>query len=282
MTKKLIALVDGSIYARSVCDHAAWIAGRTGLEVELIHVLGRREAGSTADLSGAIALGARSTLLAELAGLDEQRARLATQKGRAILEDAKAILDAAAVPAVEHLRRGDLVDAIAERATDAAMIVVGKRGEAADFAKGHLGSNLDRVIRSSELPLYVATRAFHPVGKVLVAFDGSASAVRAVEFVAKSPLFQGLAVTIVTVSSDGRAGDSLADAAARLTSAGYSAEMKVVAGHPEEALAQLIATDGFDQIVMGRSGHGRLRRMFVGSTSLEMIRVSKIPALFVR
>ena len=33
MTDKIIALVDGSIYASSVCDHAAWVATRTALPV---------------------------------------------------------------------------------------------------------------------------------------------------------------------------------------------------------------------------------------------------------
>ena len=93
---KLVALVDGSIYSRSVCDHAAWIAQRTGAAVELLHVIGRGEAGSTpTDLSGSIALGARTALLEELSALDEQRAKLAQKRGRAILEDARDILEAA-------------------------------------------------------------------------------------------------------------------------------------------------------------------------------------------
>ena len=37
---KIIALVDGSTYSASVCDHAAWAAKRIGLGVELVHVLG--------------------------------------------------------------------------------------------------------------------------------------------------------------------------------------------------------------------------------------------------
>ena len=93
MTKKIIALVDGSAYSRSVCDHAAWIAGCGDYAVELMHVLGRRESGAGSDLSGAISLGARSALLEELSSLDEQRAKLALTRGRAILEDAKALLE---------------------------------------------------------------------------------------------------------------------------------------------------------------------------------------------
>ena len=72
---KLIALVDGSLYSHSVCDLAAWIAEREEAAIELLHVIGRRQAeGGAANLSGSIALGARTTLLKELSELDEQMA----------------------------------------------------------------------------------------------------------------------------------------------------------------------------------------------------------------
>jgi len=32
---KLIALIDGSHYAQSVCDHAAWVAARTAASVDV-------------------------------------------------------------------------------------------------------------------------------------------------------------------------------------------------------------------------------------------------------
>ena len=95
--QKIVALVDGSTYSASVCDHAAWIASRTGAPVELIHVLGRREASDTHDHSGAIALGARTALMEQLAELDAQRAKLISHRGRAILDDAQALLEKAGV-----------------------------------------------------------------------------------------------------------------------------------------------------------------------------------------
>ena len=74
---KLIAFIDRSIYAKSVCDHAAWIAGTVNGSVDLIHVLGRRnESEAPVDLSGSIGLGARTALLEELAELDGQVAKL--------------------------------------------------------------------------------------------------------------------------------------------------------------------------------------------------------------
>src|SRR5690625_4731076 len=98
--RKVIAFVDGSIYSESVCHHAAWIARRIGMPVELIHVLGRRGAADTHDHSGAIALGARTALLRELSELDAQRAKLISHRGRAILDDARTILEKAGVPEI--------------------------------------------------------------------------------------------------------------------------------------------------------------------------------------
>lgn len=283
MTKKIIALVDGSTYSKSVCDHAAWIADRAGYAVELMHVLGRREGGAGSDLSGAISLGARSALLEELSSLDEQRAKLSLTRGRAILEDAKALLDAADVKATEHLRHGDLIEAISEKEGDAEMILIGKRGEAADFAKGHLGSNLERVLRAASKPLFVASRAFRPISKVLIAYDGSASAMRAVDYVARSPLYTGLGIRVVTVgSATDAAKKGLEDAKAMLSAAGFEAQTGILPGQPEEALGKLIDEADFDHLVMGASGHSRLRSLFVGSTSLEMIRTCKVPILLVR
>ena len=147
MTDKIIALVDGSIYSKSVCENAIWIASRTGAPVELIHVLGRRET-SSSDLSGTIALGARTALLEELSALDEQRAKLAQKKGRAILEDAQAILAEAGIEASVKLRNGDLLETVEEAEKQASLVLIGKRGEAADFARSIAG--LDRTLEATE------------------------------------------------------------------------------------------------------------------------------------
>ena len=50
---RVLACIDGSIYAGSVAAHAAWAAARLGAGVELLHVIGRREATSD-DRSGRI------------------------------------------------------------------------------------------------------------------------------------------------------------------------------------------------------------------------------------
>jgi nucleotide-binding universal stress UspA family protein len=288
MTDKILALVDGSIYSRSVCDHAAWIAGRTGAAVELMHVLGRREGSEKSDLSGSISLGARSALLEQLTALDEQRAKLAAQHGRAILDDARAILEADLAADVQaaistHLRHGDLIETVAAQEAGASMVLIGKRGEAADFAKGHLGSNLERVVRASGKPVFVASRAFKPIHSMLIAHDGGSSAMRAVDHVSRSPLYAGLEVKVVTIGSETRdAAKGLEDAKAMLKAGGIQAETVLTPGHPETTLARLVDAWSTDLLVMGAYGHSRLRNLLVGSTTTEMIRSCKIPVVLIR
>jgi len=283
-SQKIVALVDGSLYSASVCDHAAWIASRTGAPVELMHVLGRREAADSHDHSGAIALGARTALLEELAALDAQRAKLISHRGRAILEDATALLEKAGLTDVTtRLRYGDIVEAVADVERDARVILIGKRGEAADFAKGHLGSNLERIVRASHKPVLVASRAFKTIPKVLVAYDGGASAMKAVDHIARSPLFQGLAVHVVTVgSASPEVTKGLADAKAMLKAAGIEAETSVLPGQPETALSKLVEEAQFDMLVMGAYGHSRIRSLIIGSTTTAMIRACKVPVVLMR
>lgn len=283
MSEKIIALVDGSAYSESVCHHVAWIAGRTGAPVELFHVLGRRDGGS-GDLSGNLRLGARTKIMTELAELDAQRAKLAQAQGRAILEDAKAIVAADGVAEVAlRLRNGDIVETVTEQEAGAQMIVIGKRGEAADFAKLHLGSNLERIVRAAHVPVFVASRAFQPIKRVLIAYDGGVSAMKAVDYVARNPLFAGLDCTVVTVGAPSDAVKrGLEDAKATLSAGGHTATVKIVEGAADTALGELVEAEGHDLLVMGGYGHSRIRSMIIGSTTTQMIRTCKVPVVLMK
>ncbi len=281
---KLIAFVDGSVYSESVCDHTAWIAQGTGYSVELLHVLGRREVSSApSNLSGNITLGARTALLEELSSLDEQRAKLAQKYGRAILDDAKARIESAGVGEVSaKLRIGDIVETVAEFEVDAEMVVVGKRGEAADFAKLHLGSNLERIVRAGQKPVFVASRGFRPIERFLIAYDGGASSMKAVDYVARGKLFAGLQCRLLTVGPDtAETRKRLDDARAILEGGGHSVEASVMQGQPETVISHAVESEAIDLLVMGAYGHSRVRSLIIGSTTTGMVRSCKIPiALF--
>ncbi|BBI52787.1 hypothetical protein HORIV_52080 [Vreelandella olivaria] len=64
---------------------------------------------------------------------------------------------------------------------------MGKRGETAHQASGHLGSNLERVVREMHRPILMVPKQFTQPHNVMMAFDGSNTARKGVEMLAKSP-----------------------------------------------------------------------------------------------
>lgn len=283
---KLLTLIDGSIYSQSICDYTAWIALRTSASVALLHVLGRRDISSApADLSGNLDVDARDNLLAELACLDEQKAKLSQKRGRVILIEAKARVLAAGVPNVStKLRHGDLLETVNELEADSDLIIVGKRGEAADFAKLHLGSNLERIVRASHKPIFVASRSFQTVNRFLIAFDGGPSSLKAVNHIVHGSLFPGLQCHLLTVGSEAatQAQDALGYASKRLRDAGYAVVVNSIQGPPDSVIAAYVEAQQIELLVMGAYGHSRLRNLVIGSTTTEMIRSCKIPVMLFR
>jgi nucleotide-binding universal stress UspA family protein len=280
-----MALIDGSIYSQSVCDHAAWATAGADSSVALLHVLGRRDGNSApANLSGNLDVEARSTLLSELAELDQQRSKLAQRRGRMILDEAKQrLLDAGVSDVETNLRNGDLIETVLVFETDVDLIIIGKRGEAADFAKLHLGSNLERVVRSSSKPVLVAARAFKPVKRFLIAFDGGPSATKAVAHIAESQLFAGLECQILSAGPDTADTRQRLDAAAAvLRAGGYTVQAEVETGPADKVIASRVESAGIDLLVMGAYGHSRIRNLIIGSTTTEMIRSCMIPVMLFR
>jgi len=282
---KLVSLIDGSMYSHSVCDISAFFADRLGASITVVHVLGRREVSENAtNLSGSIGLGARSALLEELADIDAQKARLATKRGRAILEDAREYIKAAGINDVDiKLRNAEIVETIEDFERDVDLIVIGKRGIGADFDEMHLGSNLERVARSSHKPVLVASRAFQPIKRILIAFDGGNSAWKAVEYAAQLTCFNDLPCHLITVKNGTVSNThSLERATNAMREAGYNVTSEVLEGDPELAIAEKVEAGEFDLLLMGAYGHSRIRNLIIGSTTTEMIRYCKIPVLLFR
>jgi len=283
--KKIIAFIDGSNYAKSVCDYASWVAVRSGASLDILHVLGRRSVSmAPTNMSGSIGLGARTALLEELADLDGQTARLAHKRGRALLEVAR---DRAAYNGVEKtstmLRNDGIVETLQEFEKDADMIVIGKRGEASELDKMHLGSHLERVVRSSHRPILVVSRAFRPPRRFLVAFDAGPSAMKAINHIAENRVLKNLDCHLLTVGDDNvQSRKKLEGAAALLREAGYTVEASIADGSVETTITSKVETEEMDLLVMGAYGHSRIRNLIIGSTTTEMVRSCKIPVLLFR
>ncbi|WP_111640350.1 universal stress protein [Marinimicrobium alkaliphilum] len=285
MHNKVIACIDDSQYAESVCDYAAWSAQRMSAPLSLLHVLDQPHGGDDKrNLSGAIGLGSQEALLQELAELDERRAKLSLEHGKHMLKAARARAEGQGAEGVEtRQRHGDLVSTIANMEPETRMLVVGKRGADNTSAHGHIGSHLEGIIRTMHKPILVAQQSFAPPEKIMIAFDGSATMKKGVDRVAASPLFKGIPCHLVMVGPDVEASREPLKAAQKvLEDAGFEVSATIVPGDPETALPQYQEENDIDLLILGAYGHSRIRHFFVGSTTTSVLSKTRTSMMILR
>jgi len=280
----VLACIDASSYADSVCDLAAWSSKRLRMPVELLHVVQRSDAVTArGDLSGAIGLGVKTSLMQELVELEAAEAKLKVERGRALLAAGEKRLREGGAFDVRTLHRhGGIVETILEREQGARVVVIGKRGASHEFAENHIGSKIERVVRASTKPVLIASREYVEPQNIVFAYDASPAAERALGRLVESTLFTGLPVNIVMADTDNEAHRrALNSAAARL------GEERVVTttlepGKPESLIVGIVDQTPGAMLVMGAYGHSPIRTLIVGSTTTTMIRTVHVPVLLVR
>lgn len=280
----VLACIDASSYADSVCDLAAWASKRLSMPVELLHVVQRSDAvAARGDLSGAIGLGVKSSLMEELVTLEAADAKLKVERGRVLLAAGeKRLRDGGATDVRTLHRHGGIVETILEREEGARVVVIGKRGAGHEFATGHIGSKLERVVRASSKPVLVASREFSEPKSIVFAYDASPAAERALERLVESDLFTDMPINIVMADTDNEAHrHSLNNAVTRL-----DPDRKVTTtlehGKPEAVIAQVVDRTPGALLMMGAYGHSPIRTLIVGSTTTTMVRTVHVPVLLVR
>ncbi len=139
--------------------------------------------------------------------------------------------------------------------------------------------------------------------RLLVPFDGSPLAERALEHVAET--YPDAHVTLlyvvdpVGVVYEAEAGglpaaetwheratdeaeETLADAAATLADAGCEVETAVETGRPSREILAYIADHDVDHVVMGSHGRSGVSRLLLGSTTERVSRRSPVPVTIIR
>lgn len=281
---RILVCIDGSAYATTCCQYASWIASRIDAEIELVYVTDLRqfEAPFVADLSGSLGLQPYQAVMGQLQELEEKKAK-------AVLDEAEKLIrerGETSRPVVKTHKTGFLVDSLRELEERCDLIVIGKRGENANFATGHLGSTMERVARAATKPCFVASRSFREISRVLLAYQDDESCQEAIDFLETSPLIWELKLHVAAVASggDGEAKSlkALKKAESKLSEAGYQPVCQMLHGEPSEALGKYARENDMDLLVMGAYRHNRLRQLILGSSTTEMLRDLRLPTLLFR
>lgn len=279
---RLLVCIDGSNYAESCCKFAAWIASRVDCLIEVAYVTDLRqfEVPFVADLSGSLGIQPFQAVMGQLQELEEKKAEVILSQAEKTLRESGYEREV-----TKSHKTGFLVDCLTELEKESDLIVLGKRGENANFATEHLGSTMERVVRSSSKPCFIASREFEPVSKVLIAYEDVESCREALDFIANSRLLNRLELHLITVAQNEEESDTLEalkKAEEILVEAGLQPICQMLHGVTSQAISKYAQENGIDLLVMGAYGHSRIRHLIIGSTTTEMLRDCRLPTLMFR
>lgn len=281
-TPQVVACIDGSKLSEPVCDYAAWISQKTQAPLTLLHTINHHhETAIKTDASGAIGLGAQEHLRNEITELEEHHNRLKLLEGKFLLKEAKNRVEKDGVkdPLCTQ-RHGDLIEVVIEIEDRIRVLVLGMRGQVHEDNPNQIGAKLEAVIRSLHKPILIVNQAFKQPQRIMLAYDGSKAAEKAVDMVAASSLYKNMICHLVCVNKD----ESLLQQATEKLKSAQLAELIPVQlhGKPEIVLCDYQQQQEINLVVMGAFGHSRLHEMVLGSFTHKMLTNTKKPLLLLR
>jgi nucleotide-binding universal stress UspA family protein len=282
--KWVLACIDGSKHTTAVCDYAAWISKGIDKPIKLLHNLEHRENLATADLSGSIGLGSQEHLLEELTELEAQRSKLELKKGKLMLEAAKERVEQAGItePKVSQ-RHGSLVESLIDLEDAIQVLVLGIRGEAHSHDDSHLGAHLESAVRALHRPILVVNAEFSVPERIMLAYDGSDAANKALDTLVSTPIFKGMPCHLVFAGGHEQpAKGKLSEAERQLSAAGFEVTVATVDGKCDEALFNYSQKYNIDLTIMGAYSHTRFRELLLGSFTTKMLLKMNKPVLLLR
>jgi nucleotide-binding universal stress UspA family protein len=181
------------------------------------------------------------------------------------------------IPCSTEFRTGIPGEVIGRTAIAHDIVVVSRTG----YSRiANAGESVDAlvapVVRASVRPVLVAGSEFreeNEIRNVLVAYDGSSHAARALLLAAELAARPGVSCTLVTIAqSEDSGAESLEPAEAFLLHHGITPKKNVVIGSkPADVICGMVASGGADILIMGAYGHAPIREVLFGSTTERVL-----------
>ena len=201
----------------------------------------------------------------------------------AALDELEGKCDSAGIPCTRTIKEGVVSREIVESAKRCDMISMGMAGEHAFWRDALLGSNLESVARQTHKPILVTPEEYKRITKILVAYDGSSFASKALNAGAEIAQQMQLPLTVITVSEDKKSGEGiLSQATEILKDYDITLEKALEGGETVDAILGFCKKGSYDLLVIGAYGHSKIRELILGNTTVQLMRKVTCPVLLCR
>jgi len=281
---KIIACIDDSHMATSVCDTAIWASKRLAKPIMFLHTLEKTPQHGADDLTGTIGLGARSSLLEKMAILDEEQGKEAMQMGNELLATAVARANAAGIKTIEQKQRhGDFVEALAALEAEARLMVVGRSGQGHQGDFKAVGAHIERLIRQVNTAVVIAPESFTEPRNFMLAYDGRQVADEVLQRIIDGGLLKGATCHLVTIENNERnQKEKFQQAKTRLAEEGFEVIASYLQGDIYASLMEYYHEHNIALVIMGAFAHSKVRQFFLGSNTMRMIENCQTPLIVLK
>ena len=169
---------------------------------------------------------------------------------------------------------GDPTQALLRAAESADLLISGHDTAFHGNIREFLPEMIANVLWTAPRPVIVTADADHGDAAVMIAYDGSLPAVRAVQLFALLGIWSRHRMHLVTVQADKAEADGIAQGALRyLRLRGCNVDLIAVAtrASPAEVLRIEVADRGIGTLVIGAYGHRGLRERMLGSVTTRLL-----------
>ena len=280
MIKNILVCTDGSPFGDTACDFAIYLSKQLETRLSGLHVLDSRmlEGPLMSDISGWVGAQPFGDQL-------QQFRNLMQEKGEAIINAFNKKCEENSIEPNSWLKMGHPIRIILEEENKTELLVIGQKGEHAEWGGELMGSTVERLVRQSFKPCLVTPENFSEINKILVAYDGSGHSSRALQEAAELASAMSIPISVLSVAED-----KDMDEANKLSREGMelaqSHECKathmVGKGLADEIILEMAAEHDYGLIVMGAYGHTRIREMILGSTTTQVVANANTPVMLVR
>lgn len=287
-TKWVMACVDGSPFTDTVVDYAAWIAETVGSPLELMHTIEPTMLLDNVSYAARQTPNMREATMQDLSEQERAENKRQITLGKDLLEAQKNRLEGRELPGILlKQRHGDLASALTDIEDSIRVLVVGLRGQGhqdSDHQEGAaIGEQLEATIKALHKPIFIVNGDFVVPKQVMLAYNDTAAARKALAFICESPLYADMTIHLVHVNDKPHIGQPILDAAAvSLQRAGRTYQISLLSGDAQTALLTYQQTHNIELIVMGALTHGALHQLFFGSMALKILQHTKTSVLLIR
>ncbi len=284
MINKILIPTDGSANSLTALEYGIYIARKlqaslTGLYVIDVNLI---QGPMLTDISG-------SAGMPPYEGFFDAIEKSLDEKADFILQEFQERCRKASVKSEVKKTIGKISQVIIEEAKGTDMILMAKKGEHFHLKEGGLlGSVAESVARNSGKPVLITPEKFMEIESMALAYDGSPSAVKALQLSLDLSQKNTWPLTAVIINSDSEKATALV---AEVEEANHvdpqgpalaDCETIIFSGRDSDEIIKFIREGSVELMVMGAYGHNRLRELFLGSTTSQVVRKSPIPVLLIR